>query len=364
MRKILLGLFIVITLVANASIPGVNDSIFVEPKEDAAYYDMFLKSLPDSVYESPMVTRFFREVGDLGNIKISLIEHYSLNGKNKNHYLKFDISDAISSIGVSMSCDDVKSIITILTDIYENTRKLRLSGEKENISYKKLISSRSLFAVSLSYNPKKDSWNCQIDISIVDPANYVGKSVIIYQDVDYKKNYRLKDFEKDMSKLIELLKQGLAEITYRKYNYKEPILRSEKKGDYIRHYIDWGNNVINSTKDINLIPWYSEILFKEHYTEDINDKINGIINDYNKRLKNEELYGGIEVIVNASGRVIDAKLLLKELVSMTLDDKAVAKLLHRILKYKFKSFNEDDLPGVNLIKVYIPLKGIPYYPRD
>ena len=124
MRKILFGLFIAISYMANAALPVVNDSVLVEAKEDDAYYDMFLKSLPDSVYDSPMVTRFFREVGGLGNIKISLIEHYSLNGKNKNHYLKFDISDAISSIGILMSYDDVKSIITILTDIYENTKAL------------------------------------------------------------------------------------------------------------------------------------------------------------------------------------------------------------------------------------------------
>lgn len=357
MRKILFGLFIAISYMANAALPVVNDSVLVEAKEDDAYYDMFLKSLPDSVYDSPMVTRFFREVGGLGNIKISLIEHYSLNGKNKNHYLKFDISDAISSIGILMSYDDVKSIITILTDIYENTKELRLSGEKENISYKKLISSRSLFSVSLSYNPKKDRWNCQIDISIVDPTNYVGKSVIIYQDVDYKKHCRLKDFEKDMPKLIELLKQGLVEITDRKYNYKEPKLVSNNDGSRVKYLKDYGYGLWDKYADVNPNPNYVNQLVKERYTIDLNFKINGIIDNKYKKLKKLDTFGVVEVVIDESGQVVCSKLSLNKAVSDALDEKTIVKILANIDGYKFKKIED----GTDYVKVYIPLKGYPQY---
>lgn len=358
MRKILFGLFIAISYMANAALPVVNDSVLVEAKEDDAYYDMFLKSLPDSVYDSPMVTRFFREVGGLGNIKISLIEHYSLNGKNKNHYLKFDISDAISSIGILMSYDDVKSIITILTDIYENTKELRLSGEKENISYKKLISSRSLFAVSLSYNPKKDRWNCQIDISIVDPTNYVGKSVIIYQDVDYKKHCRLKDFEKDMPKLVELLKQGLAEITDRKYNYKEPLFKKECRKGYNQYYFDYGDSlVLKLVAKENVNKDYSKEIFAKKYSHNINEVLNDIIKDY-KVFDELSDYGILDLIIDENGNVSCVKLELSDRLSMGLSDKDIGLMLKKVKDYKFLPVsNKDKLNEVGYVNVRIPLSS-------
>ena len=70
MRKILLGLFIVITLVANASIPGVNDSIFVEPKESKEYPQWLLA---DSINGVPIaMSKYYSE--DINGFIIELFE--------------------------------------------------------------------------------------------------------------------------------------------------------------------------------------------------------------------------------------------------------------------------------------------------
>lgn len=357
MKKILFYLFCAITLTANASMPVVNDSVLVEPKYDKET-DLFLKSLPDSVYEMPMVSKFFGNIGDVGNINISLIEQMPINEEYKNHYLRFSISDIYSSLGILMTYEDVQSIISILKGIYENTQNLRLSGEKENISYKKLVSSRSLFAISLSYNPQKDKWNCQIDISIVNPTDYVGKSVMIYQDLDYKKNCRLKNYNKDILELIKLLEQGLKGIAYRKYRYEEPQLKVEEKKGLKEFYIEGSDNPKTLYNDVVGNSNYNENLYKERYIEPFNHVINGEINNHYKKLKELSDYGVVEVIINSSGKVVFTKMLLKEVVANTLDERSIVKLLHCIKDYSFKSYKED-YPDVKLIKVYIPLKGRP-----
>lgn len=360
MKKIFLILFATVSFIANAQIPGVNDSIYAEISE-SENYNMFLKSLPDSIQESPMVTKVFSEIGSIGNINISLFEHYPLNSPSKDYYLKLNISDAISSLGISMSYDDVKSIINILEDIHKNTSKLRLSKENEYISYKKIISSRSLFAITLSYNPQKDKWSCQIDISIINPTNYIGKSVIIYQDLDYTKSSKLKDPQKNIPKLINLLNQGLSNIYNRKYNYFEPQLKTEYiKDSRVKYYIDKGDNLNEKYANTSTNAIYSDEILKENYITDLNLKINKYIDNSVLILNKLDNFGVAEIVVDKSGQVICSNLILTKIASDALNEKTIAKILSTINDYKLKKIG-NSYNGINLIKVFIPLKGYPQF---
>ena len=64
-------------------------------------------------------------------------------------------------------------------------------------------------------------------------------------------------------------------------------------------------------------------------------------------------------MINSSGRVVFTKIMLKEVVASTLDEKAIVNLIHWVDDYSFKSFREEDYLDVKLFKVYIPLKGRP-----
>ena len=67
----------------------------------------------------------------------------------------------------------------------------------------------------------------------------------------------------------------------------------------------------------------------------------------------------VEVSINSLGHVVFTKIILKEVVANTLDERAIENLIHWIDDYSFMSFKEEDYPDVKLIKVYIPLKGRP-----
>lgn len=359
MRIICLSLMFLTFFMLNAN-PVSGDSIDFE--KESKNYDMFLKSLPDSIDESPVVTKCFDEIDALPKIRIKLLEHTKINGKDTEYYLQFIIKDLRQEIAISMSPDEVQAIIQNLKEIYENTQKSRLTWDEENISYKKLISSRSLFAITLNHNSKKEKWNCQIDISIIDPTNYVGRSVVIYQTVDYKAFCRLSDYERDMPKLIEMLEQGLDSLLYRKNIYVEPklVAKSMDKGRTL-YYIDYGDKICDTFEGINTNANYSEELHEDQLNVEINHKINGIVNDKYKDLKKENSYGMIEVLIDKDGNVLYAQILLNEDINKDLDEKIIVKILKSIKKYRFKSFDKNEYLGIEKIRVKFPLKGNPQY---
>lgn len=337
-----------------------GDSIEIE--KESNNYDMFLKSLPDSINESPIVTKWFSTVGELSKISVNLFESAKMNSNDKSYYLQFKIKELQREMAILMSPDEAEIIVKNLKEIYENTHKLRLSDDEENISYKKLVSSRSLFAVTLNYNSKKDKWDCQINISIIDPTNYVGRSVVIYQDVDYKAYCWLNDYENDMPRLIAMLEQGLKNVLYRKYIYVEPKLVA-KSMDMSRtlYYIDNGDNLYDSLEKISSNADYSKELTKEEMNIELNHKINGIVNDKYNELKKENSYGMVEVIIDKTGAVLYTQILLNENINNVLDEKIIVKILNTIRKYRFKSFEKKEYSGMEKLRVKIPLIGNPQY---
>lgn len=360
MRIMCLSLMIVVFLMSKAE-NVYEDSISIETSPNA--HDMFMKSLPDSIYESPMVTKWFYKSQRLSNVVVNLVEHTDLNGNNKSYYLQFKILGFPKrEVAISMTTEEVQSIIQNLKEIYENTRKLRLSDDNETISYKKLVSSRSLFAVILNYNSKKDRWDCQINVSIIDPTNYVGKSVVIYQDIDYKAYCRLDNYEKEMPILIDMLERGLEGISERRNNYFEPKLVVERKNDgFAQYYIDNGDNLFNHFEKVETNVNYSAELFNEEIHTELNHKINGIVNNKYKDLKKLGQYGIIDVVVDRLGTVLVARISINEEINKTLDEKMLVEILSKIKKYRFKSFDDEDYPNIEYIKVKVSLKGNPRY---
>lgn len=159
-------------------------------------------------------------------------------------------------------------------------------------------------------------------------------------------------------RIAEFIERGVIVLSN---TYKEPNLISYDKGGGVQYFMDYGYGLEERYAYVLPNENYLNKLVEERYIIDLNYKINGIIDDKYKNLRGLYNYGTVEIVVDENGWVVYSKLILKKNVSEELDEKTITRVLANIEDYKFKEIKELDFPGVDYVKVFIPLNGYPVY---
>ena len=176
-------------------------------------------------------------------------------------------------------------------------------------------------------------------------------------DIEYVKVYipLSREFNGSLSEVLVTGKTNIANN-----GFKEPVLKSEQTNNYTKYYLDSGDGLIELANNSPLVPDYTENLYEKRYAKILNLDINNILRKYYPNLKDFDNYGIAEVIVGQSGRGITSMISLNDEISKHLNNEEIIQLLNLIKDYKFEYFDKSDYPGVDFIKVCIPLKGQNY----
>ena len=158
------------------------------------------------------------------------------------------------------------------------------------------------------------------------------------------------------SNLVDVIASGKTEIAK---GFKETTLKSEQSGKYTKFYFDSGDGLIEMANNTNVLPEYTEKLYQKLHIKTLNLGINNIIRKNYPNLRKLDNYGVADVVIGKSGVVIVSMISLNDEISKTLNNEDIIKLLNHIKNYQFEYFDEYDYPGVDFIKVFIPLKGKP-----
>lgn len=339
MRKILFCLFCAITLVANASMPVVDDSVLVEPKYDKAFSKWVLM---DSINGMPTAASMYYS-NRLDKFGIELYELENILTNKKDQYIVAGIL-GLNSVEVTYcSYEEIKVIIDALKKIYNYCQRPFVDDYSERVSYVKRLLNTNNISVNLIYNSENNTWEGTLGIN----------------DVYCK----LKKGDEDLPTITSIMEKALHKYEQREQLYKEPIfIKKLIDGDICQCYFDDENNLVQKlvAKDEINREYSKEIVAKKHA-----NKINKILNDIISKEYSEfsELgeYGGLDVIIDERGCAVQVKLMLSNRVSDFVSDNAIGFMLKKVKKYKFAPIsNKDKLNGVEYVKVYIPLssKGV------
>lgn len=339
MKKILFYLFCAITLIANASMPVVNDSVLVEPKYDKEFSQW---ALMDSINGVPTAASMYYS-NWLEKFGIELYELENILTNKKDQYIVAGVLGENSVEVTSCSYEEIKVIIDALRKIYDYCQKPFVDDYSERVSYvKKLLNANSI-RVDLLYNSEDNTWNGIIGINGV--------------------YCRLKKGDEDLPTIISLMEKALHKYEQREQLYKEPVfIKKIIEGDICQYYFDDGNNLVQRlvAKDEINREYSKEIIAKKHANK-INNKLNDIVSKEYSEFSELGEYGGFDVIIDENGCAVDVKLMLSNRVTDSISDNTKGFMLKTVKKYKFTPIsNKDKLNEVEYVKVYIPLssKGV------
>lgn len=332
MRKILLGLLIVITLVANASIPGVNDSIFVEPKESKEYPQWLLA---DSINGVPIaMSKYYSE--DINGFIIELFEVEDIITSKKRQAIFFHHRLLRTQTRIQCSYKELNIIINAIKKLYDYSQIPLVEDMEESVAYKKDVTPTSDFHIALFFDDKNNKWICTFGIN---------DTYSPYYDVEI------------LPILIDKMTNAVFKYDQREQMHREPLFKKESKNGYNQYYFDYGDSLVLKlvAKD-NVNNDYSKELFAQKSNQKINNLLNEIIkNEYND-FDELSVYGMLDFVIDEQGDVSRVKLVLSNKLSEKLSDNTIGLMLKRAKNYKFLPIsNKDKLNGVKYVNVCIPL---------
>lgn len=334
MRKILFGLFIAISYMANAALPVVNDSVLVEADEDRGYLRWLLS---DSLNGVPIsFSMHYQEKIDELEISVYEIEDILSREKMQDFMLR------IRGSYVSCTYKELKVIKDALQKIFEYSQTPLIEDLQEELFYKKELRNGGSVVVDLDYVRKDNTWDCFIEI-------YNRKG-------DYW-GVKLNSGAKDLPLIVEAMKKVLFKYNQREQTYKEPLFKKECKKGYNQYYFDYGDSlVLKLVAKENVNKDYSKELFAQKSNQNINNLLNEIIKNEYKDFDELSVYGMLDLVIDEQGDVARAKLILSNRLSEKLSDNTIGLMLKKINNYKFLPIsNKDTLNEVEYVNVHIPL---------
>ena len=333
MKKLLLVLLTTISFIANAQIPGVNDSIFVEPKE-AKEYPQWL--LADSINGVPLAMSKYYSEG-LNGFNIELYEVEDIISHKKQQAIFFHYKLQRKQIWAQCSYEELNIIINAIKKLYEYSQTPLIEDIEESVSYKKDLVQQNNFYIDLFFDNKNNKWTCSYGINnIFSP----------YYDVEI------------LPILTAKMTNAIFKHDQREQMHREPIFKKEHNKDGgNQYYFEYGDSlVLRLVANENINKEYSKELFTTKHNIKINNILNKTIKTEYKDLDAFSTYGILDVIIDKQGKASRVKLILNKQLSEKLSHNTIGLMLKKIKHYKFPPIsNTNKLNEVEYINARIPL---------